>query len=67
LLPGGGLLDLCSLMPSPQPSPTGEGENTKNGNPGLPFCFYLEAATRLFYTHRLIFIPLRYSQSFFIL
>ncbi|EEW41241.1 hypothetical protein HMPREF0484_2742 [Klebsiella pneumoniae subsp. rhinoscleromatis ATCC 13884] len=33
-------------MPSPQPSPTGEGANTKTVTPGLPFCFYL--ATRLF-------------------
>ncbi len=22
----------CGMMPSPHPSPTGEGENTKNGN-----------------------------------
>ncbi|EFC55138.1 hypothetical protein ENTCAN_08311 [Enterobacter cancerogenus ATCC 35316] len=32
-LPGGAALTRgCGLMPSPQPSPTGEGANTKNGN-----------------------------------
>ena len=32
-LPGGGALTGgCGLMSSPQPSPTGEGANTKNGN-----------------------------------
>ncbi len=28
-------------MPSPDPLPQGEGANVKNGNLGLPFCFYL--------------------------
>ena len=39
-LPGGG------LMPSPQPSPTGEGAN-KTAT-GLPFCFYLHRTQRNF-------------------
>jgi argininosuccinate lyase len=34
-----GWFDLCGLVPSPRPSPTGEGANTKNGNFGCHFAF----------------------------
>ena len=36
---GRGSLGLCGLMPSPQPSPTGEGLHTKNDSLGLLFAF----------------------------